>query len=379
MEIVDSQFFPFPHVVKGKRRPGSVVDWPDRCGTCDRHCENRGPGLGLCSYGLNYYRIDDELLVAGVVLRDFPRSTPARQKMLRRYRRSLVNQEDLSRVVALVENRREFEAREAERSLTSALYDHRHSDFYYDEILRRLQPQLRKAVGQVHDYKQFVRQIIQNLDVILEDRFPNRPLHEKIDLATPEEAAIYWAAQMMDGKLDAVAFLEDPERITQVNEMESFRLDEIVIRYVQIYQRFADKKRIRLRVYDQSNAEIIGNARALRVIPHTLIDNAITYAPPDTDIELVLRQRRGTLVFTVESFGPLIADTEMDAIFDPFVRGAAARHARVEGYGFGLAAAQAIAVAHNSRIQVSQSQSPTVGDCLPTTFSVPFSINWSDD
>jgi signal transduction histidine kinase len=330
--------------------------------------------LGLCSYGLNYYRLDENLLIAGIALRDFPGDTPARRKMLKLHRRDLVDRAHLDRFVAFYRRELARSMEDDARRREADVRDYRHSQAYIEEILARLQPELRREVANVHDYKQFVRQIIQNLDVLLERRFPNRPLVDKIESAEAEEAAIYWAAQMMDGKLDAVGFLEQPERIKEFGEFEVFRLDLLVNRYVQIYRRFADKRQIQLRIHDQSNGEIAGNARALRVIPHTLIDNAITYAPSGSEIEMVLRQDGLTLLFTIRSLGPRIDDHEVDAIFDPFFRGAAAKLRRVEGSGFGLAAAQAIAVAHKTRIQVIQAPDRLDGDNYQTTFSIPFTI-----
>ena len=100
MEELTLHFFPFPHVFRGERREGTLVEWPSICATCDRQCESRGSReLSLCFYGLNYQRVDDDVLVAGVVVRDYPDSTPARRKRLRELR-DVISTADIERVIA---------------------------------------------------------------------------------------------------------------------------------------------------------------------------------------------------------------------------------------------------------------------------------------
>ena len=250
--------------------------------------------------------------------------------------------------------------------------DYKRSRVYYHEILAGLEPEIEKAIAQVHDYKQFVQQIFQNLDVLLEEKFPNSSLVEKVELASHEEAAIYWSAFMMMEKLDAVAYLKSPERISEVTERSKFSLHEQIERYVRIYQRLADQRKIKINV-GARKAETEGNTRALGFIPHTLIDNAVKYAPSGTQIEIATTQGEDRALLMVSSFGPKIAKKEQQAIFDPFVRGAAARDMRVEGAGFGLAAAQVIAIAHDTRINVNQSNiSRSEDETYWTTFAVSF-------
>jgi len=366
------QFFPFPHVLRGNRRPGSLVDWPDRCHSCDRHCELSNENeIGLCSYGLNYYRVDHDLLITGIVLRDFAIDTPARRKMYAQLRHQLVSLKQLKDIIQLSRHGTARIEADFEQRMEEVVQKYRQSRYYYDEILTGLQPEIERVMAQVHDYKQFVQQIFHNLDVILESRFPNSSLLEKVERAEHEEAAIYWSAFMMNEKLDAVAYLQSPDRILEVTERGRFQLHEQVERYVRIYQRLADQREITVKV-GNSAAETEGNIRALGFIPHTLIDNAVKYAPSGTRIEIDFFEDMDQVHLSVASFGPKISEPELLTIFDPFVRGVAAQCMRVEGAGFGLAAAQVIAVAHGTRIEVRQSAEEGPDDTFMTTFTVGF-------
>ena len=120
MDELALQFFPFPHEFKGQRRDGLLHPWPARCGSCDRQCQtSRGEGLQLCSYGLNYQRIDGDLLVAGLAVSDYPQQTPARSKMLRALRGHHTTVAQVSAAVAKANESTELLAQELRERQTA--------------------------------------------------------------------------------------------------------------------------------------------------------------------------------------------------------------------------------------------------------------------
>jgi signal transduction histidine kinase len=375
LDEVATRFFPLPHVFKGERRTGVLVDWPAICDRCDRQCETSSlRGLQLCSYGLNYLRIDDDLLVAGIAVRDFPVNSPARRTRLREVGRDVVMKRDLERIVNAAELATTEEAAEVRARMDEAVREFRESKTYQQEMVELLRPDLERALSQIHDYKQFVQQIVQNMNVILETRFPGLELEEKLRRATHEETALYWAAALMDEKLDAALFLEAPERILEPREQGRFRLHGLVTKYVRIYKSRADQKRLSVRIVGDSWANIEGNARALGIIPHTMIDNAIKYAPAGSRVFVTFRESGNTVSLAVESFGPKIEASEAARIFDLFYRSEAARQMSSEGTGFGLASAQNVAKAHDTEIIVQQTDRKGPEDTLETVFSIDFPI-----
>jgi signal transduction histidine kinase len=375
LEDVTLHFFPLPHVFRGERREGVRVKWPDICARCDRQCENtRSADLELCSYGLNYLRVDSDLIIAGIAVSDFPYTTLARRKRLREVGRNAVTRDDLERLVETARAATETQERELQARRNAIVEEFRQSKGYHQQIVDLLRPELERTLAQAHDYKQFVQQIVQNMNVTLEKRFPGLPLEEKLDRASHEEAAIYWAATLMDEKLDALLFLDSPDRIHEPREQATFRLHGLVLKYIRVYQRRADAKRLRTRIIGESWAKINGNARALGIIPHTLIDNAIKYAPVGTEVNVVFREQDDEVVVAVESYGPTIRPDEITRIFDLFYRAEAARAVSSEGTGFGLASAQNIARAHNTEIVAQQGEEAGPDRTKLTTFSISFEI-----
>lgn len=250
-----------------------------------------------------------------------------------------------------------------------AIAEYRQSEGFASDWLTGLKPEIRQSLGQVHDYRQFVAQIIQNLNVILQKKYQGTT-DEILEKASHEEAAIYWAARLMEEKLVSALFLLDPERIgdnpkfTQVHQM--------VTKYRKIYTRAFEAKKVRFTASGSSFGYVYGNPTALGVIPHTLIDNALKYAPASSEVEIVFAEDDRTISMSVSSYGPKILPGERDRIFDPFFRGEAARRVSSEGTGFGLALAKVIANSGGVQLSFDQSTVEKPDRSHLTTFTAVF-------
>ena len=146
----------------------------------------------------------------------------------------------------------------------------------------------------------------------------------------------------------------------------------LVLKYVRIYQSRADGKKLTTKVVGESWGNIAGNTRALGIIPHTLIDNAIKYAPEGSQVTIGLDESDDNITLSVKSLGPRIKRDEESRIFDLFYRGDEAREKYSEGTGFGLASAQNVARAHGTEIVVEQEANPKSGGAYKTEFRVAF-------
>jgi signal transduction histidine kinase len=121
-----------------------------------------------------------------------------------------------------------------------------------------------------------------------------------------------------------------------------------------------------------TTAELEGNPRAISIIPHALIDNAIKYAPEGTRIDVSFDETPNSLTFRVDSWGPRILPNERDRIFDPFFRAAAAKERIIEGTGIGLAQAQLVAKEIGTVITVEQDDVAAREDTYRTRFRIVF-------
>jgi two-component system, OmpR family, phosphate regulon sensor histidine kinase PhoR len=85
-----------------------------------------------------------------------------------------------------------------------------------------------------------------------------------------------------------------------------------------------------------------------RRVLENLLENAIKYGFPDTDIELSVRQEDQDIFFVVRDQGPGIPQEDLSHLFEIFYRGRESGSA--PGFGLGLATVKRIIDAHGGRI-----------------------------
>jgi signal transduction histidine kinase len=81
-----------------------------------------------------------------------------------------------------------------------------------------------------------------------------------------------------------------------------------------------------------------------------LVSNAIRHNVPGGRLDVGTRTAVGRALFTIANTGPLIADGELQRLFQPFQRLGSRAGPSVDGVGLGLAIVQAIADAHDASI-----------------------------
>ncbi len=128
----------------------------------------------------------------------------------------------------------------------------------------------------------------------------------------------------------------------------------------------ADTHRVRIRLENsiERPTMVSGNAAALRRLFLVLLDNAIKYSHPGSEVIVALSTGEGTVTVTVEDFGIGISPADRPHIFKRFYQ---ADEARADGgFGLGLSLVESIVKAHGAAIDVMSEE----GSC--TKFRVVF-------
>lgn len=99
-----------------------------------------------------------------------------------------------------------------------------------------------------------------------------------------------------------------------------------------------------------ADVSIAGNRDALKQVVLILLDNAIKYSPPGTEVQVTTVADSQRVRIMVRDFGPGIDAERLPYIFERFYRGDEAR--RGTGVGLGLAIAKALVEAQRGRIEV---------------------------
>lgn len=101
-------------------------------------------------------------------------------------------------------------------------------------------------------------------------------------------------------------------------------------------------------------ARVTGEAWMLQELAANLVDNALRYAPPDSQVTLRCgRAPDGGAFLEVEDAGPGIAPTQRQRVLQRFVR---LSEAEGPGSGLGLAIVHDVARAHGAQVQIGDGQ-----------------------
>ena len=91
----------------------------------------------------------------------------------------------------------------------------------------------------------------------------------------------------------------------------------------------------------------------------SLLDNAVKFSVPESDVRLTTRREADMIVVEVTNVGSPISPAERERIFEAFVQGDSSDSRRYGGMGLGLHIARAIVEAHGGRI-AAYSEGPLV-------------------
>jgi signal transduction histidine kinase len=323
----------------------------------------------MCSYGVNYQRISEKQIVFGFLLPGAS-ATLAQKKALRQNAANRISRAELEKAIGLLRSAQKSFDDEIGRMQREMMEIYREDHRFKAELLDLLRPEIQKNLAFLHDYKQFVARVKQNINVVLQTRYGAGEIDQLLSKASAPEGAIYWASSLMAEKLETAFLLLHPERL-QSSDKGVFRLHGMVLKYVRIYNSSFQEKNVKLDVVGASIGEIRGNSTAVGVIPQTLIDNALKYSERGSTVTVSFEESASHVALSVKSFGPKIEADETSRIFDIFYRGRNAIKIQEEGAGFGLHLAQF--VAHEIGTEIHVSQSPVRSRFgFETTFSVRF-------
>lgn len=116
---------------------------------------------------------------------------------------------------------------------------------------------------------------------------------------------------------------------------------------------FAGKNGRNLIINIQPEITYNGNEYAVRQLCSVLLDNAVKYAPENTDIVFLLEKSRKGVTISCENVAENVDGIEFSKLFDRFYRGDKARTSG--GFGIGLSLARSIAEIHKGSIKAIKS------------------------
>ena len=126
---------------------------------------------------------------------------------------------------------------------------------------------------------------------------------------------------------------------------------------------------VRAELTDPEKLIVTGHEGRLVQVLRNLIENAISFSPPDGTVRLRAERERGAVVIVVEDDGPGLPDGKLEAVFDRFYS------ERPEGEkfgthsGLGLSISRQIVEAHDGTLRAENRKSPA-GEPLGARFII---------
>ena len=214
----------------------------------------------------------------------------------------------------------------------------------FDRMLERLEKafamQRAFIADASHELRNPLAVIKTNLDVVLAD--PRASDDELRKTAAVVRRATERMSRLVDD-LFALARLEGRGAVR-----ETVALAPMAGEVAEEFKAVASQNGVAL-VSDLSPVSVQGDEAALKRAVANLVDNAIRYAPPGSDVTLGVGREDGWAWLAVRDRGPGIAPEHHERVFDRFWR---ADKSRSQGSGLGLAIVREIALAHGGIVRL---------------------------
>ncbi len=138
-----------------------------------------------------------------------------------------------------------------------------------------------------------------------------------------------------------------------VVEMAPFDLSELVESVVASARLEAAPDRIEIDYQAPDQLMVCGNAELLGRAVENLLRNALAHSPPDQLVQVELQGNADQVDLRIADRGPGVPDSQLEKIFEPFVRLSPERGESGQGGGIGLAIVKAAVEQHGGRVTAS--------------------------
>jgi len=161
---------------------------------------------------------------------------------------------------------------------------------------------------------------------------------------------------------------------SQVRKMQ-VHIKDIVEKVLDINLHQSEKKEIAVSLKISSNLpKVLGDYEMLEQVFLNLFGNAIKYSPPNTSVEVRLKEKKNEVHVEVEDTGYGISEESLPRIFDKFYRATDHEEIReISGTGLGLSLVKEIIELHGGRVIVKSElgKGSTFGFILPAYEDLP--------
>ncbi len=217
-------------------------------------------------------------------------------------------------------------------------------------------------------------------DAAHELRTPLAAIHSSIEVALAKPRSedeyrrlleeVMEEGESLEVLVNQLLLMSEAAARSHAGEPAEVNLSEVVAKSVDMFSGVAEANEVTLNTEIAQGVFVLGNKPHLRQLLNNLLDNAIKYAPPQSQVivRLALNSASQSARLLVADAGPGIPAQDIPQLFDRFFRVDRSRSRDAKkGTGLGLSICKTIVEAHNGTIACSseENQGTTITVNLP--------------
>lgn len=245
----------------------------------------------------------------------------------------------------------------------------------HNSNLIELKQVLRDTMHEVREFNRVIKANSEMLTRLLQIGNEGSPLTlngQNADNARGQALAILQTAQMVSARLDLIDFETNPEVFSSERKITGSVYGKFDKARKMLYSRARNKNaRISLKGESRKKSELYP---VFDILPFLLVENAVKYAPSNSEIEITVEEYAHSVDVKIESMGPLVERDELAKLNTKGFRAIEAKKTGEKGSGFGLYFAHFVADLHDAKLTFTSGKESLKFN--GTRYS-PFSVNLS--
>ncbi|MFF2446445.1 sensor histidine kinase [Neobacillus sp. NPDC058068] len=136
-------------------------------------------------------------------------------------------------------------------------------------------------------------------------------------------------------------------------EKEPIAIAQLLFDTIDLFQIRLAQKNIQTQMIIHEDIIICGDTKRIEQVFYNIIDNAIKYSPPASEVKVELRAEAEMMVFRVTNKGNVINKEDLSRIGERFFRTDKARSRSTGGFGLGISIVKQIVTLHHGTFSIS--------------------------